>query len=101
MPVLKRIGVLSSAKIMGALCLIVGLLVALLAAASMAVVGSMVSSLGLGSAGIPVPMMGFGIVSLVLVVIGCAIGGFIYGAIVAIIYNVIAEFVGGIEIDLQ
>jgi hypothetical protein len=101
MAVLKRIGVLSSAKIMGALCLIVGLFVALLAAASMAVIGSLVSSLGPAAAGVPVPMMGIGIAGLVLIVIGSAIGGFIYGAIVAIIYNVIAEFVGGIEIDLQ
>src|SRR3972149_1087826 len=91
---LKRIGVMSMAKleavIMAVVGLIMGLFVALFGALGAMMPGSEAGLLG----------MGLGIFAVVALPIGYAIFGFISGAIGAAIYNVFAGFIGGVRLGL-
>ena len=89
---LKKVGVFSVAKIFAVISLIIGLLV-----------GIIVLIFG-GIATIFMPQAayaaGAGIVVIIFTAVGGAIGGFIYGAIAAFIYNLAAGWFGGIEVEL-
>ena len=95
---IKRVGVLSTAKILGALYAALGLLIGLLyACAFLAVgVGGLVESdaglFGIGVGGF------FLILCLSPIIYGLI--GFIAGAIAAVLYNVLAGVIGGIELEL-
>ena len=95
--VLRHIGVLSTARIVALLGLVIGLvygiLIAVFAAAYAGVTPGLSGMGGLGAGGVPVMII-------VFTVIGGAIGGFIYGAVIAFLYNAFAGWVGGIELDL-
>ncbi|MGD2250117.1 MAG: hypothetical protein PVF58_17070 [Candidatus Methanofastidiosia archaeon] len=96
---IKKIGIVSLAKIQGALGAIIGFIVGLFFAA----IGSAFwSSPGMAEAGMP-PGMGafFGVAAIILLPIAYGIGGFIGGVITAFLYNVVAGVVGGIEIELE
>ena len=87
---LRRIGVMSMAKLEAVIMAVVGLLMGLFGALGAMMPGSEAGLLG----------MGLGIFAVVALPIGYAIFGFISGAIGAAIYNVFAGFVGGIRLEL-
>jgi hypothetical protein len=90
---IRSIGILSCAKLMGALYGILGLIIgAFMTLFSMA--GAALSNNG-QNAGL---VMGLGAASIVLIPITYGIIGFIGGIIMSFFYNVIAGMVGGIEI---
>jgi hypothetical protein len=93
--VLKRVGVLSVGKIMGAIYAVIGLL----AGGLLALFGILGASLG-GSQG-ALPGAGLGLAAIVLCPLIYGVLGFIGGLIVAALYNVLAGVMGGIELDLQ
>jgi hypothetical protein len=101
---IKNIGVLSAGKVLGALYLALGLLVGIPLACF-----SLLSASLVGSTGIQDPdVLGLGLATGVggLLVYGIcfpifyAVIGFIGGAIGALIYNIVAGSIGGIEIVL-
>jgi hypothetical protein len=93
--VLKRVGVLSVGKIMGAIYAVIGLL----AGGLLALFGILGASLG-GSQG-ALPGAGLGLAAIVLCPLIYGVLGFIGGLIAGALYNVFAGVVGGIELDLQ
>ena len=97
MTVLRHVGVLSVAKISAlfglVFVLVYGIIFAVFARALAMV---MPPAAGLGAAGTG----GSGAVVVILMVIAGAVGGFIYGAVIAFLYNSFAGWVGGVEIDL-
>ena len=90
---LKKIGVLSLAKIQAVLMFIFGLIMAVL----WLIVAKMIPA-ELLTADIEVS---FQPLSLITIPIVYAIVGFIAGAIGALLYNLIAKWIGGIEIELK
>lgn len=94
MQILKSVGVMSFAKIMGLIYGCLGLIFVpffLL----FAVAGSMAGQDKLPFAGI------FGILFAILMPIFYGAMGFVMGAISALLYNVIAKSVGGLELELE
>ena len=99
MVVLKRVGVMSVAKIFAVLSAIVGLIEGI----AFAAIGSMMSGSLLGDmlSGTPMGMLGlFGYTAIIIFPVTGAISGFVGGAIVAFLYNLVATKIGGIEMDL-
>jgi ABC-type xylose transport system permease subunit len=95
---IQRIGVISLAKIQGLLFLLFGLLFGLLYGVIVSIVGIVAAATGEKEA-------------LILVIAGvaCIIGfpllyggmGFVMGALMAWLYNLVARRFGGLEIDLE
>jgi hypothetical protein len=98
----KRVGVFSYAKITAvtnaAFGLILGVIYGLI---FMVVGGAIMAGGGRGSSGAGASSFVIGLIMMVAIPIFCAIFGFIGGAIGALIYNVAAGFVGGIELELE
>jgi hypothetical protein len=97
MSVLKHVGVLSVAKITALFGLVFGLVYGIIFAtfaSTLLMIMPVASSLGAAGAG------GIGAVIVVFMAIGGVIGGFIYGAVVAFLYNIFAGWVGGVQLDL-
>jgi len=97
--VLKSVGVLSAGKIMGVL----GALGGLLGGAMMAVIsllGGVANQQG-GQGNAAVPAMFVGLGALIFLPILYGIFGFIAGLIYALIYNLAASIIGGLEIELE
>jgi uncharacterized protein involved in cysteine biosynthesis len=96
--VLKRIGVLSVAKIVGAVYAVFGVLGGLFFMA--------LSFLGAGIAAanedVP-PFIGmlFGVGAIIILPVLYACMGFVFGALSAALYNLFSGMVGGIEVELQ
>lgn len=95
---LRRIGVASASKVVGALYAILGL-----------IAGVFVACISLVSAGFirqehpdMLPWFGsfFGVGAVVVLPIVYGVLGLVFGAIVSALYNAIAGLVGGIEVDL-
>ena len=86
----KRIGVLSLAKILGLLYAIMGLIVGALLA--------VLSLFGFNVADETVFF--FGVASIIIFPILYGVGGFIGGLITALFYNLIAGKIGGLEVEL-
>ncbi len=95
MAVLKKIGVMSLAKILGAMYAIIGFIVGFFFFLIMGVFGGMA---GLGQGGV---MIGAGLFMWVFYTIALAISGFIGGAITAFLYTFLAEKLGGIEVEIK
>lgn len=93
MPVIKRVGIISVAKITALIVGFIGLIMGIIFALIAGVLGSL--------AGMPAWIRGLGFALVVIFPILYAIGGFIYGAIIAGIYNVTAGMVGGIDLEFQ
>jgi hypothetical protein len=88
----KSIGVMSLAKLMA----LVGLVIGIIAGVMYALMGLLVMMGGGDAATAGIVIIGMA----VAMVIGFPIGYFIMGAIQAIIYNIVAKMIGGIEFEL-
>ena len=96
--VIKRIDVLSVAKITGIIAAAFGLIAGLL----LLVFGSMIAGLAgsQGDAG-PLAALGGGVVGVIALPILYGICGFVGGVIQALIYNLAAGVIGGIRIETE
>lgn len=90
---IKKIDLMSLAKILALIYAIIGFLAAILAVVAMYLDPLIATSI--------MPISTFGPIIIVLVPIIYAIVGFIIGAIIAILYNIIASKIGGIKIELK
>jgi transmembrane protein DUF3566 len=94
MHVLKSVGVMSLAKIMGLLYGCIGLIFA----PFFLLIGLAGSLAGQNKA----PFAGvFGVVFAILMPVIYGVMGFVFGAIFAFIYNLLAKWVGGIELEVE
>jgi hypothetical protein len=101
--VIRKIGVMSLAKLMAVMYagigLVLGVLYALFAVigggAMMAMGGEEGAALGGGM------MMGMGLAAVVIAPILYGIGGFIAGLISAFFFNLAAKYTGGLELEVQ
>jgi len=84
--ILKKLDILSVAKVLGVISSLFGLIIG-------------ISYLILYQIGMPIADVG--IIGLIIFTIFYGIIGFIAGALGALIYNVIADWIGGIEIELK
>jgi hypothetical protein len=95
---IKKVGVLSFAKIEAALGAIIGFILGLI----WAIIGT--AFMGFANmAGATMPSgfsIMFGLAAIIVVPILYAIIGFIAGLIVAFLYNLVAGWIGGIEVEL-
>jgi hypothetical protein len=91
--VLKKIDILSVAKLEGLLLAIVGLIIGIVVAIVSVTVGFAAS---LGSMG-----AGYGVLAIIIMPIYMGIMGFVAGAIMAFLYNTVAERIGGIKIEFE
>ena len=100
---LKIIGVFSSAKLFTALMASVGLIAGILYSVIGAIIDVLVSTKVLSSS--TTPGVGYGTALAFLAIIAMpvlfAIFGLIVGAIGAFLYNLVAGWVGGIEMDFE
>lgn len=97
--VLKRIGVLSLAKIMGVLYAAIGLIVGFFVSFA-AVIGSVIGS---SLEGTTEPLVGLflGVGAIFFFPILYGVLGFIGGAITSAIYNFVSKFTGGLELEFE
>ena len=98
--VLKSVGVLSAAKIVGLMYAILGLIAGLFFAAIFSIIP--MADAGATNPGIPAwfaPMFGTGAILIMPIVYGCM--GFVGGAIAAVIYNALSGMMGGLELRLE
>ncbi len=100
---IKSVGILSIAKIYGAMGFIIGLLIGLmygLMIIAMSLIGATAGrgseALAMGGGGIVV-----GIIAIIAIPIMYGFFGFISGLIGGLIYNIFAGIVGGIEIEVE
>ena len=96
---IKRVGVLSFARISGIVGAGLGLIIGVIYGLIIMTVGAAMMS---GRGG---PGAGFGIVGglFVMILIPALYGimSFVFGALYAFVYNIAAGFVGGVELELQ
>ena len=92
--ILRRIGVLSFAKLYGAMCVFLGLIFGLIYG-TVTIISGMVAS--------QQPALGIvgGLLMMVLIPVLYGIFGFASGAISAYLYNLVAGRVGGLEMELE
>lgn len=93
---IKKVGVLSMAKFHALLFAIIGLLAGLFIA-SLGPLFSAASKI----TGQSFPFTGLGVLAIIILPIVYGIMGFVGGAIAAVIYNLIARWIGGIEVELE
>ncbi|MBI2107820.1 hypothetical protein HYT54_01725 [Candidatus Woesearchaeota archaeon] len=92
---IKKIGILSLGKIMGILYALMGLILgAILSLISL--IGSALSSNGFG---IFIGMFGIG--AIIFLPIFYGVIGFVFGLITALLYNLVASWIGGLEIETE
>jgi len=97
MVVLRKVGVMSVAKIFAVISAIVGLIEGIVLAGLGSMMGDMLSGTPLGMLG----MFGmYGYTAIIIFPVTGAISGFIGGAIGALLYNLVAGKIGGIEMNL-
>ena len=96
--VIKRISPMSCAKVSGLLYVVIGLLVGACVSLVMMSIGSFMPQEEVPAAGMISMMFGAG--AIVILPIFYGVLGFVGGAIVAVAYNLIAGWTGGIEIDV-
>ena len=94
--IVQRVGPLSFAKIAGILYALVGLLLGAMISVVSILSSTFMPNEGSGSAG-----MLFGAAAVVALPIFYGVLGFVMSLIAAALYNLVAHWVGGIELDLQ
>jgi len=99
--VIKRVGVLSLAKLMGLLYAGIGLIIgacfalfSVVGGGAMLAGGSEEAAMGGGM------MMGMGVGMLVFAPLFYGIAGFVGGALTGWLYNVAAKYTGGVELEM-
>jgi hypothetical protein len=100
--IIKRVGVLSLAKIMGIIMAGLGLIIGIFYGLFIMIFASAMSGIG-GRGSASAAGMGIvgGLVAMVMIPIFYGILGFIIGLLYGLIYNVASGVVGGIELDLE
>jgi hypothetical protein len=93
--IVRSLGVLSVGKLQGAMGAIVGLL----AGGAFTLMSLAGAAIGGGRGGPRVVVFGVGAILLLPVLYGVA--GFISGAITALLYNLVAATIGGIEVHFE
>lgn len=100
----KRVDVISLAKIYGLVMAVGGLVLGILVTVFSALLGGLAAGINRpGPAGFG-SMLGFGsmgIFGIVFIPIMLGVLGFISGAVGAIIYNNVADFIGGVKLELE
>jgi hypothetical protein len=99
MAVLKRIGIMSAAKIQAIIMAAIGLIAGVLYAIMMSLLGGIMAASGSSSGG--GIMAGLGFASIIVFPILYGALGFVFGALGAWLYNLVAGWVGGLEVDLS
>lgn len=94
---IKRIDVVSALKVSGILYALLGLIFALLFLPFMGVMSSFASAAGEDAGMFPM-MFGGGISMILIMPIMYGIMGAIFGALGALIYNLVSKWVGGIKV---
>lgn len=97
--ILRRIEPMSLAKVYAVIYAVIGLLFGLPMACLSAMMGSMVGSSDYGDAG--AAFGGFGLASIIVIPLFAAVAGFIGGLVTAFIYNLVADRVGGVELEFE
>ena len=95
--VLKSVGVLSAAKIVGLMYAILGLIMGLLFAAIFSMIP--MSEANPDMPGWLAPMFGTSAIIIAPIFYGCM--GFVGGAIAAVVYNALSGMMGGLELRLE
>ena len=101
MATVKRIHPASALRVGAVVYAIFGFIVGVCLALFYMLVGSAASTSSDGGPGMRMLGFGFGLSSIIVLPIAYAIVGAIGGAIGAVIYNLAAGWVGGLEIDIQ
>jgi hypothetical protein len=101
--VIKRVGPLSVAKVSGLLYALMGLLFGACISLFMMAAGSLAGGPWADTPQLGGAMFGaiFGVGAIVFLPIFYGVMGFVFGGIGAAIYNVVAGWIGGIEIETQ
>lgn len=99
--VVKRVGVFSYAKIMAITMAAMGLFIGVIYGLIFMIFGAAMMSGGRETAGAGVGGVVVGLLMMVGFPIFYGFIGFVFGALGALIYNVSAGFVGGIELELE
>jgi hypothetical protein len=90
-------GVFSVAKMSAAIMMVIGLIMGIIFLL-LTILGGAVA----GSFGVPgMAATTVGIIAIAAGTIGAAIGGFVYGAIAAFLFNVAAGWFGGVEVEFR
>jgi len=97
---LSRIGVVSAGITLAALYAVMGVIYALIYAAILAVFGAALGASGGSSIGLAAMGIGF-VIILVAMPIVFAVIGFIGGALMALVYNFVAKYTGGITFEVS
>lgn len=97
--VVKKIGVLSAGKVTGALYALVGLVFG----AIFALFSLLGAAVGVASSQSSDALVGllFGVGSVVFLPIFYGALGFVFGLLTALLYNLVARFVGGIQVEVE
>ncbi|MDH3628421.1 MAG: hypothetical protein OES25_12325 [Acidobacteriota bacterium] len=96
--VLKSLGVLSCAKITGALYAVLGLIGGAFFALFSLLGAGVAASQSDGGAFIG---MLFGVGAIIFLPLFYGVMGFVMGALTAFVYNIVAGFAGGVEMELE
>jgi len=99
--VIKKIGVLSTAKIYGAIMAAIGLAIGLIWAFVALIAGTLLGAAAMrpGAGASIGGLIGVGMIIIFPLIYGVL--GFIGGAVGALIYNLAAHYVGGIELEVE
>ncbi len=99
---IKSLGILSVAKMYAILCFLMSLIIAIPYGIIIMIFGAAMGTSGQeGAGGVAAGGIVGGLMIMVLLPIVYAIIGFIGGIIMAAIYNLVANVVGGIEMELE
>ena len=100
--VIRRMGVLSVAKIYGVLMAVFGLIFGVIYGLVVMVFGAAMLSRSAGGSGAAAASgIIFGLAIMVMLPVLYGILGFVFGAIFALIYNAGASTIGGVELELE
>lgn len=101
MMTIKRVGILSFAKIQALVMAFFGLIIGVIYGLIFMVFGAALMSGGRDTASLGGGGIAVGLVIMIVMPIFYGVLGFVFGALGGVIYNVAAGFMGGLEIELE